>query len=73
MAVLIVKQLNSKAEVTLEDVFELGGRRRRWLVGSHEVPGPFDGAAEHHAEDHPKDLQVGKRASTSCDRAAAEE
>lgn len=76
MAVLIVKQLNSKAEVTLEEVFgfELrgGGRRRRWLVGSDKVPGPLDGTAEHHAEDHPKDLQGGKRKSTSCHHAAEE-
>lgn len=40
------------------------------MLGSDEVPGPLDGTAEHHAEDHPKDLQVGKRKSTICDRAA---
>lgn len=26
-------------------------------MGSDVVPGPLDGAAEHHAEDHPKDLK----------------
>lgn len=49
-----------------------GGWGWGWVVGSDEVPGPLDGTAEHHAEDHPKDLQVGKRKSTSCDHAAEE-
>lgn len=26
---------------------------------SDKVPGPLDGAAEHHAEDHPEDLWRG--------------
>lgn len=69
MAALIVKQLNSKAEATLAEVFgfevsvvvrvEVGG-----LGGgggsSDKVPGSFDGTAEQHAEDHPKDLRVRK-------------
>lgn len=29
-----------------------------FVVVSHKVPGPFDGTAQHHAEDHPKDLQI---------------
>lgn len=27
------------------------------MVGSDEVSGSLDGAAEHHAEDHPEDLR----------------
>lgn len=52
--------------------FEVGRGGRSWVEGSDKVPGPLDGTAEHHAEDHPKDLKVGKRKSTSCDHAADE-
>lgn len=27
---------------------------------SDEVPGPLNGTAEHHAEDHPEDLRRGR-------------
>lgn len=50
----------------------MGGGGRSWVVGLDKVPGPLDGTAEHHAEDHPKDLQVGKRKCTSCHHAAEE-
>lgn len=51
MPVLIIKLINSKSRGKL--------KRRFCVVCSDKVPGPLNGTAEHHAEDHPKDLWRG--------------
>lgn len=44
------------------------------LSGSSDVvPGPLDGTAEHHAEDHPKDLYGGRETALISSRTVLEQ